>query len=252
MSHPATTNTTTAQPTLMFLNSASVSLVVVRCVILPWRWEVQMEAVVDMTPRLRIPSSRRKQRSLSPSHPLFFLSPCWNVPLSYFLALPISLFSFLSAPVWCFLFQSKPQPHPHTYLNDLWHVLKCHIFPYIPETKEGHTDASYPTVPPYSQPRVQVEKKHSTTAWRSSVDDAKRARREAQARSASLKPTEPVEFSRFKTNRRPERTESRTSKELVSIVHIWYCKLFVCEINNKYCVNFFLPDGLEKKDGCNF
>lgn len=65
------TTTTTPQPAPMFLNSASVSLVVARCVILPWRWEVQMEAVVDMTPRLRIPSSsRRKQRSLSPSHPL--------------------------------------------------------------------------------------------------------------------------------------------------------------------------------------
>lgn len=89
-----------------------------------------------------------------------------------------------------------------------------------------HTQNSYPTVPPYSHPRVQVEKKHSTTAWRSSADDAKRACREAQACSASLKPIRPVEFSRFNTNRRPKRTESRTSNELFSAEHIW-CRKFL-------------------------
>lgn len=86
--------------------------------------------------------------------------------------------------------------------------------------RSSHTHNSYPTVPPYSHPRVQVEKKHSTTAWRSSADDAKRALREAQARSASLKPIRPVEFAWFKTNKRPKRTESRTSKDLVSTGHI--------------------------------
>lgn len=89
-SHISSHTHTHTQVTLMLLDSATVSLVVVRCVILPWRWEVQMEAVVDMTPRLRIPSSsRKKQRSLSPFHPLFFLSLCWNVPLYSLFPLPV-------------------------------------------------------------------------------------------------------------------------------------------------------------------
>lgn len=58
-------------------------------------------------------------------------------------------------------------------------------------------------MPPYSQPRVQGEKKHSATACRSSAEEARRALREAQARSASLKPERLVEFCRLSTNTRP-------------------------------------------------
>lgn len=201
---PPITTTTTPQQAPMFLNSASVSLVVARCVILPWRREVQMEAVVDMTPRLRIPSSsRRKQRSLSPSHPLPTppAEMCPHLMISVPVQTPISP---PHLPKWPLT--SPKMPHPPVCA---WN-----------KGRSSHTHNSYPTVPPYSHPRVQVEKKHSTTAWRSSADDAKRALREAQARSASLKPIRPVEFSRFKTNKRPKRTESRMSKELVSTGHI--------------------------------
>ena len=60
----------------------------------------------------------------------------------------------LTATVWCSHFQYKHQPHPHTYLNDLWPRLKSHIFLYVPETmnKLTHTHThrhnSYPTMPP--------------------------------------------------------------------------------------------------------
>lgn len=226
----------------MLLDSATVSLVVVRCVILPWRWEVQMEAVVDMTPRLRIPSSsRRKQRSLSPSHPLFFLSLCWNVPLYSLFPLPVYPPPMLWAPI------QTPTSSPHLpkwplASPKISHLLVCAWNNEEADTHK-HTRSSYPTVPPYSHPRVQVEKKHSTTAWRSSADEAKRACREAQARSASLKPIRPVEFSRFSTNRRPQRTQSRTSNELLSAEHIWYLMSFTAFLIWHIWVKIFTRGG---------
>lgn len=80
-----------------------------------------MEAVVDMTPRLRISSSsRKKQRILSPSLPLsFFLPPspemCHSLRLSSH-----SLSLSITAPdaFTSFLFRTFLQPC-NSYLNDL-------------------------------------------------------------------------------------------------------------------------------------
>lgn len=80
-----------------------------------------MEAFVDMTPRLRIPSSlRRRQRSLSPSFSLGFFSSPWNVSLWYLPTLvktkstPFSYFSLSPTPfIFCHMYR-------HTNLNDLW------------------------------------------------------------------------------------------------------------------------------------
>lgn len=78
-----------------------------------------MEAVVDMTPRLRIPSSSRsEQRSLSPSRPLSFsLSPLKCVTLFFYLPL-LSIAAFTS-----FLFHPFLQPLSHsqkrTHQDDL-------------------------------------------------------------------------------------------------------------------------------------
>lgn len=88
-----------------------------------------MEAVVDMTPRLRIPSSSRKeQRSLSPSLPLSFFSPphpemCHSLLLSSHSLYNCRRFAFTS-----FLFHPFLQPpsdtQRRTHHSDLWHLHK--------------------------------------------------------------------------------------------------------------------------------
>ena len=122
-----------------------------------------MEAVVDMTPRLRIPSSSRKeQRSLSPSLPLSFsLSPLKCVTLFFYLA---ALSLTAASAFTSFLFHPFPQPPSHTqkhiHTKMTFDISRNHKSPYMSlKTMTTHTQTraialtnslllSYPTVPP--------------------------------------------------------------------------------------------------------
>lgn len=170
------------------------------------------------------------EEPFSDSSSLFFPLP--RAEMCHYLRLspPLSLWNALMPLLpLCFTpMTSTPPPNTHTLKWPLTsfkisHLPVCAWNSEEPLFTNVHIYAhkcffSYPTVPPCSHPRVQREKKHSTTAWRSSAGDAKRACREAQARSASLEPSRPVEFSSFKTNTRPEKTES--NENLSFFIHI--------------------------------
>lgn len=100
-----------------------------------------MEAVVDMTPRLRIPSSfRKEQRSLSPSLSLSFSLPPLKCVTLFFYLPALSLTA--AAAFTSFLFHPFPQPpshtpkHTHTHWNDLWHLKKSRVFLHVPQNND--------------------------------------------------------------------------------------------------------------------
>lgn len=156
------------------------------------------------------------EESFSHSSSLPFLLPSWNMSLSsstfllslYLPPLPLLPTSFIHSCL----------QHTHTEAQTpKWPLTSLH-FTCLPtcslkQWRQIVLLSPYPTVPPCSHPLVHEEKKHSTTAWRSSSADAKRARCEAQACSASLKPCRPEEFLRSNTNTRPVKRESRDRSE---------------------------------------